>query len=72
MSGVKVHVCAATDDMGKPLAPEAVQCGGCGRGWCERCDPCPSALCHYCHGTGKSTAPIPPRQLRKVMTWAPA
>ena len=31
-------------------------CGGCGASWCAECDPCPSALCHYCHGRGYSTA----------------
>lgn len=34
-----------------------VTCGGCGRQWCESCDPAPSALCHYCHGRGFSLAP---------------
>jgi hypothetical protein len=24
--------------------------------WCERCDPAPSALCHWCHGRGYSRA----------------
>lgn len=32
-------------------------CGGCGASWCGDCDPAPSALCHYCHGRGYSTAP---------------
>jgi len=32
-------------------------CGKCRRAWCEKCDPAPSALCHYCHGRGYSTAP---------------
>lgn len=35
-----------------------VTCGGCGNAWCERCDPAPSALCHWCHGRGESFAPI--------------
>lgn len=35
-----------------------VTCGNCGQSWCEACDPAPSALCHYCHGRGYSTAPI--------------
>ena len=34
-----------------------VTCGKCRRAWCEQCDPAPSALCHYCHGRGYSTAP---------------
>jgi hypothetical protein len=39
-----------------------VTCGACGASWCEKCDPAPSALCHYCHGRGYSTAEItPPR-----------
>lgn len=33
-------------------------CGGCGNAWCGECDPAPSALCHWCHGRGKSTAPM--------------
>lgn len=35
-----------------------VTCGRCNRSWCERCDPCPAALCHWCNGNGKSTAPL--------------
>jgi hypothetical protein len=35
-----------------------VTCGICDRSWCESCDPAPSALCHYCHGRGHSTAPV--------------
>lgn len=35
-----------------------VTCGICGRSWCEQCDPAPSALCHWCHGRGYSTAPV--------------
>lgn len=31
-------------------------CGACGNAWCERCDPAPSSLCHWCHGRGSSTA----------------
>jgi len=38
-------------------AAGVVTCGGCGRRWCEGCDPAPSALCHYCHGRGYSEAP---------------
>lgn len=37
---------------------ERATCGICGRSWCDRCDPTPSALCHYCHGVGKSSAPL--------------
>ncbi len=35
-----------------------VTCGNCGRSWDERQDPAPSALCHWCHGRGHSTAPL--------------
>lgn len=41
-----------------------VTCGICGRSWCEKCDPCPSALCHWCHGYGYSNAPIRSRRSR--------
>ena len=37
---------------------DVVMCGGCGRSWCDRCDPAPSALCHWCNGRGYSTAAI--------------
>lgn len=37
-----------------------VTCGGCGNAWCEACDPAPSALCHWCHGRGASTAEMDP------------
>lgn len=37
-----------------------VTCGNCKRSWCERCDPAPSALCHWCHGRGHSEAEIGP------------
>ena len=37
-------------------APDRATCGGCGNEWCERCDPAPSALCHWCHGRGYSHA----------------
>lgn len=40
-------------------SPEPATCGNCGRSWCFRCDPCPSAACHWCHGRGYSTAPLP-------------
>lgn len=39
-------------------SPATVTCGICDRSWCERCDPAPAALCHYCHGLGYSTAAI--------------
>jgi hypothetical protein len=39
--------------------PEIATCGNCVRSWCARCDPAPSALCHYCHGRGFSLAPLP-------------
>lgn len=38
--------------------PDPATCGNCERSWCDRCDPSPSALCHYCHGRGYSTAPL--------------
>lgn len=36
------------------FTPELVTCGGCGRKWCDRCTPTPSARCpfEYDHGTG--------------------
>lgn len=37
-------------------------CLTCGAHWCGECDPAPSALCHYCHGRGYSTAEITPPQ----------
>lgn len=37
---------------------DRVTCGGCEREWCERCDPGPGALCHWCHGRGYSIAPV--------------
>lgn len=37
-----------------------VTCGNCGHAWCERCDPAPAALCHWCHGRGSSTAELAP------------
>jgi len=33
-----------------------VTCGNCANSWCERCDPAPSAMCHWCHGRGYSMA----------------
>lgn len=38
----------------KDHSPDVVTCGNCNRSWCERCDPAPSAPCHWCHGRGKS------------------
>lgn len=35
-------------------------CGNCGKAWCSVCDPAPSALCHWCHGRGESTAEMEP------------
>jgi hypothetical protein len=52
------HTCDGVDDDDRPLKPKRVTCGDCGREWCERCDPCPSALCHWCHGRGYSLAPL--------------
>ncbi len=37
---------------------EIVTCWGCLNQWCDRCDPAPSALCHYCHGSGIVDYPI--------------
>lgn len=62
------HVChdqhgePRTDDDGRLLQPATVTCGICGRAWCGRCDPAPSALCPWCHGPGYSTAPIRARK----------
>lgn len=36
--------------------PAEVTCGKCSRSWCEKCDPAPSALCHWCNGRGYSKA----------------
>lgn len=33
---------------------DKMTCGNCNRSWCGHCDPCPSALCHFCHGIGYS------------------
>jgi len=35
-----------------------VTCGNCEHSWCEKCDPAPAALCHWCHGRGHSIAPL--------------
>ena len=55
---INEHHCPGLDDDGRALRPDRVTCGNCGRSWCERCDPAPSALCHYCHGRGLSCAPL--------------
>jgi len=52
------HDCHRFDSDGASLEPDRVTCGNCGRSWCERCDPTPSALCHYCHGRGHSFAAL--------------
>lgn len=56
-------VCACVDDSTpgcKCTKPDRALCNGCGHAWCERCDPTPSALCHWCHGRGHSTAELEP------------
>jgi hypothetical protein len=58
MSPRAMHVCPGTDDDGRPLKPERVTCGICHLSWCERCDPAPAALCHWCHGRGYSEAAL--------------
>lgn len=67
------HTCSRVGDDGQPLAPLVVTCGECGRSWCERCDPAPSALCHWCNGRGHSIAPMENRRqeaLRQLCdTW---
>lgn len=45
--------CECTGDL-----PVRVTCGACNRSWCERCDPAPGALCHWCHGRGSSQAQL--------------
>lgn len=37
--------CTCTGD--GEVKPDLVQCGGCGRIWCDRCTPTPSARCPY-------------------------
>jgi len=33
----------------------AVECGGCGKMWCGKCDPAGTSWgCHWCHGRGYS------------------
>ena len=55
---VKPHQCRATDDDGRPLEPDRVTCGSCGRAWCERCHPTPAALCPWCCGSGPGDAAL--------------
>lgn len=45
---------------------EIATCGNCERSWCDACDPTPSALCHWCHGRGHSTAERSRRDWRLV------
>lgn len=60
MAKPKPHRCKGTDDDDRPLKPERVSCGICGRAWCERCDPFVAAAgCHWCHGGGGSSAELP-------------
>ena len=33
---------------------DVVTCGNCNRSWDMSRDPCPAALCHFCHGRGSS------------------
>lgn len=63
---IKLHVCDDTDEMDKPLPPLVVTCGNCKRSWCERCDPAPSAMCHWCNGNGGTEAQIGSKQLRDI------
>lgn len=57
-----VHTCPGAIEYeecnGRPLRDAAASCGGCGRSWCDRCDPTPGPLCHYCNGRGYSLAPL--------------
>jgi hypothetical protein len=55
----------ATSQRGEPEeagctceVPDAVTCGNCERSWCERCDPTPGPLCHFCHGRGDTDAEL--------------
>lgn len=52
------HATPRRDADGAPVAPKAATCGACHRTWCERCDPCPSAMCPWCNGAGGSSAPM--------------
>ena len=54
----RVHDCQRTDDDGNLVEPRKTTCGNCERSWCDRCDPCPSALCPWCSGRGYSIAPV--------------
>ena len=66
---IKKHICDperfGTEDNGQPLSPKVVTCGRCNRSWCERCDPCPSALCPFCNSNG-SSARIGAKQLKAI------
>lgn len=55
---IAVHVCRQKDSYGYPLPSDRATCGICGRSWCDRCDPTPAALCHWCHGRGYSLATL--------------
>ncbi len=35
---------------GEVPGPKRTQCQNCLQEWCERCDPLPGAMCHWCHG----------------------
>lgn len=55
------------DDEGPPPStadtcdePDPKTCHGCGRTWCERCDPTPGPGCPWCNGRGYSTAEVRP------------
>ena len=51
--------CPTCADKHPDRPADIATCGGCGAEWCDRCDPTAvSALCHYCHGRGYSTAEI--------------
>lgn len=51
--------CKGVDEgTGRERKPEQATCGNCNRSWCFKCDPCPSAMCHWCNGRGYSTAPL--------------
>jgi len=38
--------------------PQRVTCGKCHQEWCEKCDPAPSAMCHWCNGNGGPETPL--------------
>lgn len=75
MSGVAVHTCRDTDEMGDPYRPDVATCGTCGRSWCFACHPTPASLCPWCNGDGSGVewdrAAIPPRQARSLARMAP-